>query len=335
MRLHGFRSKTGATNMVCVKRPRIGITVGDPAGIGPEIVLKALAAKDRPDADYIVFGAVDALADRMFRFGLPAAQDTGARVVDIPAPEEIALGTVSAGSGHAAARAVLRAVQEIRRGRLDAIVTAPLQKEALSAAGYPWPGHTELLAEAAGTPDVAMMFVGGGLKVALLTIHRALRSVPDAITGDEVKRVVRLVARELPRFGAAAGRIALCGLNPHAGEGGLFGTEEREVLSPALATLRAEGLDVHGPFPADTLFVRAARGDFDAVIACYHDQGLIPVKLASFGKAVNVTIGLPFVRTSVDHGTGFDIVTKGTADAGSLLEAMTLAAALARPAEGA
>ena len=203
-----------------VKRPRIGITVGDPAGIGPEIVLKALASGERPDADYIVFGSVDALGDRMFRFGLRAAQDTGARVVDVPPPDDaaIAVGTVSAAAGHAAARAVLRAVKEIGAGRLDAIVTAPLQKEALAAAGYPWPGHTELLAEAAGTPDVAMMFVGGGLRVALLTIHRALRSVPDAITGPEVKRVVRLVARELPRFGAGGGKIALCGLNPHAGE---------------------------------------------------------------------------------------------------------------------
>jgi 4-hydroxythreonine-4-phosphate dehydrogenase len=313
-----------------MKRPRIGITAGDPAGIGPEIVLKALASAERPDADYIVFGDMEALGDRMRRFGLAAPQDRGARVVDVPAPDTIAVGTISAAAGHAAARAVLRAVQEIRGGRIDAIVTAPLHKESLAAAGYPWPGHTEMLAEAAGTPDVAMMFVGGPLKVALLTIHRALRSVPDAVTGDEVKRVVRLVHRELPRFGASARRIAMCGLNPHAGEAGLFGTEERDSLAPALQALRGEGIDVQGPHPADTLFVRAARGDFDAVIACYHDQGLIPVKLASFGRAVNVTIGLPFVRTSVDHGTGFDIVAKGTADAGSLIEALALGATLAR-----
>jgi len=310
-------------------RPRIGITLGDPAGIGPEIVIKALAAEDRPEADYIVFGDMESLADRGRRFGLPTPQDKGARVVDVAASGPIAIGQISAAAGDAAARAVLRAVQEVKAGRLQAIVTAPLQKESLKAAGHPWPGHTEMLAEAAGVSDVAMMFVGGGLRVALLTIHRALRSVPDAVTADEVRRVVRLVARELPRFGAKSRRVAVCGLNPHAGENGLFGTEERDTIAPAVLSLRQEGLDVHGPHPADTLFVRAIRDEFDAVVACYHDQGLIPVKLAAFGRAVNVTLGLPFVRTSVDHGTGFDIAEKGVADAGSLLEAMRLAATLA------
>jgi 4-hydroxythreonine-4-phosphate dehydrogenase len=211
---------------------------------------------------------------------------------------------------------------------VDAIVTAPLNKESLKAAGHPWPGHTEMLAEVAGSDDVAMLFVGGGLRVALVTIHRSLRSVPDAVTADEVQRVVRLVHRELPGLGAERRRIALCGLNPHAGEAGRFGREEIDVLAPAVARLRAEGIDVAGPFPADSLFVRASRGEFDAVIAQYHDQGLIPVKLVSFGHAVNVTLGLPFVRTSVDHGTGFDIVGTGSADAGSLLAAMELAATL-------
>jgi 4-hydroxythreonine-4-phosphate dehydrogenase len=310
-------------------KPRIGITVGDPAGIGPEIVLKALAAADRPAADYIVFGDMASLADRGARFSLPTPQDLGARVVDVAAAGEVTLGHISAAAGDAAARAVLRAVQEVKAGRLQAIVTAPLQKESLKAAGHPWPGHTEMLAEAAGVSDVAMMFVGGGLRVALVTIHRSLRSVPDAVTADELQRVVRLVDRELPRFGAKSRRIAVCGLNPHAGENGLFGTEERDTLGPAVQGLRKDGLDVHGPHPADTLFVRAIRDEFDAVVACYHDQGLIPVKLAAFGRAVNVTLGLPFVRTSVDHGTGFDIADKGTADAGSLLEATRLAVTLA------
>jgi 4-hydroxythreonine-4-phosphate dehydrogenase len=173
------------------------------------------------------------------------------------------------------------------------------------------------------------MFVGGGLRVALLTIHRALRSVPEAITPEEVRRVVRLVHRELPRFGASRRRIAVCGVNPHAGEGGLFGPEDDTVLRPAIETLAAEGLEVSGPLPADTVFVRAARGEFDAVVAAYHDQGLVPVKLPAFGRAVNVTLGLPFVRTSVDHGTAFDITGAGTADPGSLIEAMKLAFALA------
>ena len=177
-----------------------------------------------------------------------------------------------------------------------------------------------------------MMFVGGGLRVALLTIHQSLRSVPDAITGAGVERVVRLVHRELPRFGSSGRRIAVCGVNPHAGEGGLFGHEDRDVVRPGhRPASRAEGLEVTGPLPADTVFVRAARGEFDAVVAAYHDQGLVPVKLLAFGRAVNVTLGLPFVRTSVDHGTAFDIAGSGTAEASSLLAAMSLAASLASP----
>jgi len=187
-----------------------------------------------------------------------------------------------------------------------------------------------MLAEAAGVSDVAMLFVGGGLRVALVTIHRALRSVPDAVTAGEVERVARLLHRELPGLGASSRRIAVCGLNPHAGEGGMFGREEIETIAPAVARLRAEGLDISGPLPADSLFARAAKGEFDAVLAQYHDQGLIPVKLAAFGHAVNVTLGLPFVRTSVDHGTGFDIVEKGVAEEGSLLAAIRLAADLVR-----
>jgi 4-hydroxythreonine-4-phosphate dehydrogenase len=311
-----------------VARPRLALTLGDPAGIGPEIALRALAAPRRPEVEFVVFGPLAALHDRAHRFGLRAVESLDARVVDVPGPPA-PLGTISAAGGRAAAEAVLAAVAEVSAGRLDGIVTAPLNKEALAAAGYPWPGHTEMLAEAARVSDVAMMFVGGPLRVALLTIHQSLRSVPDALSVAETCRVARLVARELPRFGAARGRIALCGLNPHAGEGGLFGREEQDVLAPAVAALRAEGLEVSGPFPADTVFVRAARGEFDAVIAAYHDQGLIPVKLAAFGQAVNVTLGLPFVRTSVDHGTGFDIVEKGVADEGSLLAAMDLAARLA------
>jgi len=314
------------------RRPRptrLALTLGDPAGIGPEVVLRALADAERPDAFVVLYGPLSSLQDRARRFGLKPPEKLGAEVVDVALGGPVALGRTSPAAGRAAALAVLRAADDAKAGRVDAIVTAPLNKESLHAAGYAWPGHTEMLAEAAGTRDVAMMFVGGKLRVALLTIHRALRSVPDAVTGAEVRRVVRLVRRELPRFGAPGGRIAVCGVNPHAGEGGLFGTEERDVIGPAVESLRAEGIDVSGPFPADTLFVRASRGEFDAVVAAYHDQGLIPVKLLAFGHAVNVTIGLPFVRTSVDHGTGFDIVEKGTADGKSLVEAMKLAVTLA------
>jgi 4-hydroxythreonine-4-phosphate dehydrogenase len=306
---------------------RLALTLGDPAGIGPEIALKALASARRPPAAVSVFGPIEALRARSRRFGLPRPESLDVRLVDVPG-EPVPLGVSSAPGGRAAAEAVLAAVREAQQGRIDGLVTAPLNKEALAAAGYRWPGHTEMLAEAAGVSDVAMMFVGGGLRVALLTIHQSLRSVPDVLTVEGTCRIVRLVCRELPRFGAAASRVALCGLNPHAGEGGLFGREEKDVLVPAVAALREGGLDVVGPLPADTVFVRAARGEFDAVVAAYHDQGLIPVKLAAFGQAVNVTLGLPFVRTSVDHGTGFDIVEKGVADEGSLLAALTLAAEL-------
>ena len=310
------------------RRPRLALTVGDPAGIGPEIVLKALASSSCPPAEWVVYGPLALLEERSRRFSLPAATTLAAAAVDVETAP-VALGTVSAEGGRAAAAALQAAVADALAGRVAGIVTAPLNKESLRAAGHPWPGHTELLAEAAGVSDVAMLFVGGGLRVALLTIHRSLRSVPDAVTRAETERIVRLVHRELPRLGAKQRRIAVCGVNPHAGEHGLFGCEDEDVLRPAVASLRAEGLSVTGPLPADTVFVRAVQGEFDAVVAAYHDQGLVPVKLLAFGRAVNVTLGLPFVRTSVDHGTAFDIAALGRADPGSLLAAMTLAVELA------
>jgi 4-hydroxythreonine-4-phosphate dehydrogenase len=308
--------------------PRLALTVGDPAGIGPEIVLKALASSSCPPAEWVVYGPLALLEERSQRFSLPAAATLAAAAVDVEAAP-VALGAVSAEGGRAAVAAVQAAVADALAGRVAGIVTAPLNKESLRAAGHPWPGHTELLAEAAGVSDVAMLFVGGGLRVALLTIHRSLRSVPDAVTRAETERIVRLVHRELPRLGAKQRRIAVCGVNPHAGEHGLFGREDEDVLRPAVEALRAEGLSVTGPLPADTVFVRAVQGEFDAVVAAYHDQGLVPVKLLAFGRAVNVTLGLPFVRTSVDHGTAFDIAALGRADPGSLLAAMALALELA------
>jgi 4-hydroxythreonine-4-phosphate dehydrogenase len=275
-----------------------------------------------------VYGPMAVLRGRARRFGLGLPEAAAAELVDVPLAGPAPLGVVSAAAGHVAAEAVRRAVGDVLEGRADAIVTAPLHKESLRAAGHPWPGHTEMLAAAAGVTDVAMMLVGGGLRVALLTVHRALREVPDALSGVEVERVVRLVDRELPRLGATRRRVAVCGVNPHAGEGGLFGREEIDVLRPAVERLRAAGVEASGPWPSDTVFSRAARGEFDAVVAAYHDQGLIPVKLLAFGRAVNVTLGLPFVRTSVDHGTAFDIVEKGSADPGSLIEALRLAAEL-------
>jgi 4-hydroxythreonine-4-phosphate dehydrogenase len=313
-----------------IQEPRLALTAGDPAGIGPEIVLRALSSGAVDPARLVVYGPAAVLHARAERFRLRSAESLGVPVVDVGLDGDLRPGTVSAAGGRAAASAVLTAARDAMAGRVDAVVTAPLNKASLALAGHPWPGHTEMLAEVAGRRDVAMLFAGGPLRVALVTIHRALRTVPDAVTRDEVARVVRLVHRELPGLGAPAGRIALCALNPHAGEGGMFGTEDQDVLAPAVAALRGEGIDVSGPFAADTVFVKAARGDFDAVVANYHDQGLIPVKLASFGHAVNVTLGLPFVRTSVDHGTAFDIVDDGTADAGSLVAALKMADDLVR-----
>jgi 4-hydroxythreonine-4-phosphate dehydrogenase len=288
-------------------RPRVGITAGDPAGIGPEIARKAA---DDPEVhsvcEPIIYGVV---ADEQLR--------------------TFERGRVSAAAGKAAYDAIVHAVEDAVAGRIAAIATAPINKEAFAAAGLPWPGHTELLAHLTGAPRVAMLFYAEALRVVLATVHVALAEVPRVLTQARLEETIDLTARELPRFGVPSPRLAVAGLNPHAGEHGLFGEEEARILRPAVAACRQKGIDVSGPFPADTLFNRAMRGEFDAVIACYHDQGLIPIKLVAFGRAVNVTLGLPIIRTSVDHGTAFDIAGRGVADPSSLIEAVRLAARLA------
>jgi 4-hydroxythreonine-4-phosphate dehydrogenase len=291
-------------------RPRIGITVGDPAGIGPEIARSAAADP-----------AVAACCDVVL-YG-PSTEEALSR---------FERGAVSAAAGRAAYEAILQAVEDATSGRIDAIATAPINKEAFASAGLPWRGHTELLAHLTGAPRVAMMFYAESLRVVLATVHIALADVPRALTRETLEGVIALAAGELPRFGIRSPRLALAGLNPHAGEHGVIGREDDDVLAPAVAACRARGIAIDGPFPADTVFVRALRGEFDAVVACYHDQGLIPMKLVAFGRAVNVTLGLPIVRTSVDHGTAFDIAGRGIADPSSLIEAVTLAAKLASPA---
>ena len=285
-------------------KPRIAITVGDPAGIGPEIARKAADdARVREVCDPVLYGP--------------------------PPGHTFTMGQLSADAGRAAFDAVCAAVRDAQAGTVHAVATAPVNKLAFSRAGLPWKGHTDLLAHLTGSPRVAMMFWSEPLKVVLATIHVPLASVPAALTRDVLDGIVDLTAAALPRFGVPHPRLALAGLNPHAGEDGLLGSEDEQVLRPAVAAARARGVTLDGPFPADTLFVRAARGEFDAVIACYHDQGLIPVKLLAFGRAVNVTLGLPIVRTSVYHGTAFDIAGKGVADPSSMIEAVLLAARLA------
>jgi 4-hydroxythreonine-4-phosphate dehydrogenase len=286
-------------------KPRIALTVGDPAGIGPEIVRRA-AAEPRVLAvcEPVVYG---------------------------PLPDEIfPPGVLSADAGRAAYDTIVHAVEDARRHVVDGIATAPINKEAFRLAGLPWHGHTDLLAHLTGARHVAMMFYSDALRVVLATVHIALAAVPKTLTTASMEATIRLTAGELPRFGHAHPRIAVAGLNPHAGEHGLFGCEEDTIIRPAIEAARADGIEVSGPFPGDTVFVRARRGEFDVVVACYHDQGLIPVKLLAFGQAVNVTLGLPIVRTSVDHGTAFDIAGRGVADPASMIAATLLAARMAR-----
>ena len=287
-------------------KPLIAITAGDPAGIGPEIARKAAAdARVREVCDPVIYGAPD--------------------IVKFEA------GVLSAEAGRSAYDSICAAVRDAVAGRVAAIATGPINKLGFSLAGLRWKGHTDLLAELTHSRRVAMMFWSEPLKVVLATVHVPLADVSRLLTREVLDVIIDLTARELPRFGIERPRLALAGLNPHAGEEGLIGREDQQVLRPAVVAARARGVSIEGPFPGDTIFGRAARGEFDAVIACYHDQGLIPVKLLAFGRAVNVTLGLPIVRTSVDHGTAFDIAGKGVADPSSLIEAVLLAARLSKP----
>ncbi|MBK6939841.1 MAG: 4-hydroxythreonine-4-phosphate dehydrogenase PdxA [Planctomycetes bacterium] len=300
---------------------RLAITLGDPAGIGPEIVASLLASREveRAGVDVVVVG------DRATLAALPAPLP-GASSVVASDVGPIELGRPSAASGAAAARALFRAIELAMAGDVAGVVTAPTSKEAMHLAGHAYPGQTEILIERSGTPRGVMLFVGGGIKVALATRHVALRRVADALDADAIAADLGLLGTALRReFGVAVPRIVVTGLNPHAGEHGLFGDEEARVIGPAVERVRSAGVAVTGPLPADTAFVRLRKGEFDAAFAMYHDQGLIAVKLLAFGFGVNVTIGLPFVRTSPDHGTAYDIAGTNQADDSSLIEAFRLA----------
>nr|WP_205963506.1 4-hydroxythreonine-4-phosphate dehydrogenase PdxA [Roseicella aquatilis] len=325
-------------------RPIVAITMGDASGIGPEIIMKALAREDvyaicRP----LVIGDAGRLreAGAILGGGLAVAalsEPSGARYergtvdcIDLGLiPPGHPFGRLSPVSGEGAYRYIERATRLVEAGEADAICTAPLSKEALHAAGHKYPGHTELLAHLTGTPEVSMMLVAPRLRVIHVTTHIGLM---DAIRKIEPGLVERTIARghaTLVKSGIAEPRIGVCGINPHAGENGLFGQgEEEEKIIPAVQACRARGWTVDGPLPADTLFFRAARGDFDLVVAMYHDQGHGPVKVMGLEAGVNITVGLPVIRTSVDHGTAFDIAGKGIADEGSLVEALRQAVDLA------
>jgi 4-hydroxythreonine-4-phosphate dehydrogenase len=321
MPLRGMRSKPQAPSPKShAPRPRIGITCGDPAGIGPEIARRA-AADPRVTAacEPALYGPSTDDELRPFQPGRPTAV-----------------------SGRAAYEAIVKASEDAAQGTIAGIATAPVSKEAFALAELPWRGHTDLLQHLTGAPRVAMLFYSDALTVTLATIHVPLADVPRALTPARLQDAIELTAEWMPLVGVARPRIAVAGLNPHAGEAGLIGTEDRDVIAPVVAACQARGIDVAGPFPADSLFARWHKPSgsssnnrrFDAAIACYHDQGLIPVQLLGLGRAVNVTLGLPIVRTSVDHGTAYDIAGSGKADHSSLVEAILLAALLTRSGHG-
>lgn len=324
--------------------PIIGITVGDPAGIGPEISLKAL--NDRSLAEVcrpVLIGDLDDLRSQAARFSIERDLALFASERDLEAievidllniDEPIELGSESAATGRASAQYILKAVELWQQGVIDAISTAPISKNALKLAGFHFPGHTEFLAELTDTPEFAMSFFAEKLRVVLLSTHLSLRDAIDRVRTSALVELIRFSDRTLGDLLGRRPKIAVAGLNPHASEGGMFGSEEHDEIAPAVDACAAEGIDVSGPFSPDTVFLRGYRGDFDLVVACYHDQATIAVKSLSFGSSVNVTLGLPLIRTSVDHGTAFDIAGRGIAEESSMKAAIRLAAELARAKRG-
>ncbi|MEO6986317.1 MAG: 4-hydroxythreonine-4-phosphate dehydrogenase PdxA [Paralcaligenes sp.] len=325
--------------MINALQTPIGITLGDAAGVGPEIIVKLFAAG--LPWPTVVYGDAGILEATIARLGL--AETWRTERVDTPGtgvcqpdcipvcnrwqalPADLTIGQISPVAGRGAYEYLCHAIDDAQAGRLRAIVTAPLNKKAMQAGGADYPGHTEILAERTHTAHYAMMLANPELRVILVTIHMALAQVSQAITLDAELNTLRLAHRACRQAGISAPRIAVAGLNPHAGEDGRFGQEEITIIAPAIEQARSEGINASGPWPGDTVFMRARRGEFDIVVAQYHDQGLIPVKYLGVDQGVNVTIGLPFVRTSVDHGTAFDIAGQGVADPGSLRAAYDLA----------
>ncbi len=331
--------------------PVIAITMGDPAGIGPEIIVKALSKPwgnpIRRLCRPVVVGdlaVIEKVAKRLKSSieirSIPdpetaVSSRAGLNVIDLKNVDfsRRVLGRPDAAGGRAAVEAIRAAARLAMDRRVAAIVTAPISKEAMHAAGYPYPGHTELLAELSGAKEVGMLMVSPprskqypGLRILLVTTHLALRDLPQRLTRERVESAIRLAHEAAVRlFKIRRPRLAVTGLNPHAGEGGLFGREEDEIIRPAVEAARRDGIPVIGPKPADSLIRQAYEGKYDLVVAMYHDQALIPIKLLGFGRAVNVTVGLPFIRTSPDHGTAYDIAGKGIADPGSLIEAIRMA----------
>ena len=323
--------------------PRIAITMGDPAGIGPEVVFKAVAEEEIQKVCIpVIIGDAQLLAHTArtldLQSGYEIVRQGEAFPEDLSEPIIFHLdningiiepGVESGAAGKAAGGYIEAAVELCAAGSVDAIATAPINKRSLFLGGYSFPGHTEFLAHLTGSEDYAMAFVAANLRIVLISTHVPLAEAIRLVKKDRLAFTISLANRELKRWGIESPRLAVAALNPHGAEGGLFGMEESSEIAPAIESCRAlEEIDVNGPYSADTVFLRASRGEFDAVIACYHDQAMIPVKCLSFGEAVNVTLGLPFIRTSVDHGTAFDIAGKGIAEHSSMVAAIKLAAEL-------
>jgi 4-hydroxythreonine-4-phosphate dehydrogenase len=326
--------------------PIVAITMGDPSGVGPEIVVKALAGAGAGEGAFRPLVVGD--AGRLRRAAALTGVDVAVRSIDTAAaaafddgaidcldlrlvPDDLPFGQLSAAAGEAAFRFIERAIALAVSGEVDAICTAPVNKAALHAAGHRYPGHTEILADLTGTAEVSMMLCTPSLRVIHCTTHVGLLDAIARIDPALVERTIRRGHDVLVAWGLTTPRIGVCGINPHAGEDGLFGRgEEGTKIAPAVSAAAAQGIDVQGPLPADTLFFRAVRGDFDLVVAMYHDQGHCPVKVLGLDTGVNITVGLPVIRTSVDHGTAFDIAGTGRADERSLLEALRQAADLSR-----
>lgn len=320
--------------------------MGDPAGIGPEVVLKAVAEDEvRRVCVPVIIGDAQALAhtartlDLQSGYDIIRTEETFPDQLSEPVIYHldnisgfIEPGIESGAAGKAAAGYIEAAVELCAAGSIDAIATAPINKRALFLGGYSFPGHTEFLAHLTGAEEYAMAFVAANLRIVLLSTHVPLAEAIRLVERDRLVKVINLTHRELQRWGLERPKLAVAALNPHGAEGGLFGVEEASEMMPAVDVCRRNDINVQGPFSADTVFLRASRGEFDAVIACYHDQAMIPVKCLSFGEAVNVTLGLPFIRTSVDHGTAFDIAGKGLAEHSSMVAAIKLAAELSTQA---
>ncbi|MDC8449357.1 MAG: 4-hydroxythreonine-4-phosphate dehydrogenase PdxA [Nitrospira sp.] len=341
-------SRSSRTRSSSPRLPLLGITMGDPAGIGPEVIAKALSGAHLHNVcRSIVIGSLPVMERtikalklklkldvvRVHGHGTTASRRGTVAVLD---PLETPLrtfkpGIAAAETGAASVAFIKNAVELAQIGCIDGVVTAPINKEAINMAGCRYPGHTELLADLTRAHESGMMIVGGPLRIMFVTTHVAIRDLSLLLTQAKIEKAIRLAQLALTTlFGIKRPRIGVAALNPHAGEHGLFGDEEARIILPAARASRQEGILASDPLPADTLFGKAAKGSFDGVVALYHDQGLIPLKLVAFGTCVNLTVGLPIIRTSVDHGTAFDIVGQGIADPGSLIAAVKLAAGIAR-----